>query len=300
MKFTKLTKKLLLSALSLGLAVVTLTTTTFAWYTTSTEANASGTGTTSGTTDDSTLLISNDYNTKGADATWSKTTSFANATSLMPAQLVKGTFKNLKGQAESGVYTFTLWFKTSKTTGSSNIGVYLSKLNIANGGGITPYDNLLNGVTGLTDTLVPTGANYTIDAVRALDMKIGNTAYELSGQFDYEEDSVTSKPTIDAEYYYNSVMGGDALTDDSDELTPLYVGDGNVVTTADDSNNHVSIGEIKYVAANDETDTPAHYDVLAVTFTIFLNGWDQYCFDACKGQDFKIELEFTTKPAKNA
>ena len=38
MKFSKLTKKLLLSALSLGLAVVTLTTTTYAWYTSSTEA----------------------------------------------------------------------------------------------------------------------------------------------------------------------------------------------------------------------------------------------------------------------
>ena len=297
MKFTKLTKKLLLSALSLGLAVVTLTTTTFAWYTTSTEASATGSGSTSGSTDDSTLLISNDYDTKGAAATWSKTTSFANATALMPAQLVGGAFKNLKGEAESGVYTFTLWFKTSRTTGSSDIGVYLSKLNIVNDGGITPYDNLLNGVTGLTDTLVPTGANYTIDAVRALDMKIGNTAYELSNQFEYEEDSVTSKETIDAEYYYNSVMGG-TLTDNSDELTPLYVGDGNVVTTAADGNNHVSIGEITYVAADGET--PAHYDVLEVTFTIFLNGWDQYCFDACKGQDFNIELEFTTKPAKNA
>ena len=35
--------------------------------------------------------------------------------------------------------------------------------------------------------------------------------------------------------------------------------------------------------------------VLEVTFVIYLNGWDAYCFDACRGQSFNVEIDFTSK-----
>ena len=37
--------------------------------------------------------------------------------------------------------------------------------------------------------------------------------------------------------------------------------------------------------------------ILEVTFKIYLNGWDNNCFDACRGQDFTVTLAFSSKDA---
>ena len=101
MKFSKLTKKLLLSALSLGLAVVTLTTTTFAWYTSSTDASAAGgTGSTSGQTSDSSLMISGD---KGVS--WGPTATITSSEfDLIPVQWNETAKKFQVLGANNGVY----------------------------------------------------------------------------------------------------------------------------------------------------------------------------------------------------
>ena len=146
----KLTKKLLLSAITLGLALVTLTTTTFAWYTSSTTATVAGGSSTSGTTSDSTLLISKDYDSSNPEtATWGKSVSFDSlGTSLIPVQwdATKGKFTYLEGgdAANTDYYQFTIYFKTSKTftTGATSIPVYLKSLTLTNGGALPQYDNL--------------------------------------------------------------------------------------------------------------------------------------------------------------
>ena len=298
MKFTKLTKKLLLSALSLGLAVVTLTTTTFAWYTSSTDANAvGGEGTTSGTTKDSTLMISSDYDTKGEDATWAKSATIANkGENLVPLQWnsTKKAFQvlNPKDDAttESGYYQFKLWFKTTKTDITEGaINVYLNNLKIANKAtsALTTYDNLLAAATG-KGTL--TENTYAVDVVRALDMviKSGETsnAYELSKQFKYATDYETGiNDSSNALEYYNGVMG--TSLSHTSNLTSVAV-----------SQAEGSVGEItlngQYVQVGSIAVEGSAYSVLEVTFIVYLNGWDQYCFDACKGQTFNIELAFTT------
>ena len=35
-------------------------------------------------------------------------------------------------------------------------------------------------------------------------------------------------------------------------------------------------------------------DYITVDFYIYLDGWDTYCYDACKGQEFQLDLEFTS------
>ena len=40
------------------------------------------------------------------------------------------------------------------------------------------------------------------------------------------------------------------------------------------------------------------YDVVSVTYVIYLNGWDEYCFDACRGQSFSVAVEFSTEAPK--
>lgn len=314
MKFTKLTKKLLLSALSLGLAVVTLTTTTFAWYTASTEASASGAqGTTSGTTADSTLQISS--NGDAEKPQWAKTATITvKGEDLVPLVWQGGkTFKDASNQGSTSYYAFSLWFRTTKTydteddSKNADIAVYLKNLKITNAAqsNLTRYDNLLaeaNDKGSLDES------TYAIDVVRALDMVISNdivdtqVGYNLSNQFNYAKDAEGTsyeygftEGEANAETYYDGVMGSgsfaampknNSLTDVSIVKTETNLGDITVVS--EDTAQYVSVGSIA------KDDTNKDYDILKVTFYIYLNGEDKYCFDACKGQTFNISLEFTT------
>ena len=293
MKFTKLTKKLLLSALSLGLAVVTLTTTTFAWYTSSTEAGAVGQGETSGTTQDSTLEITTAYDGNINNSTWTKNVTVAPSGLMTPVAWNGTSFVDVDNTAATDYYQFKLWFKTTKTTYDTDIAVYLKNMVITNtteGEKLPEYNNLLSNMQDRPNT-VPAGSTYAIDAVRALDMvvdsNVGKVAYELSNLFTY----ATSKEkgyasTLDASAYYQLVMGSSPNAAASGSLTPL-THDSNELTVTS-TGQYVQIGNLINKA---ETTS---YDVLEVTFTIFLNGWDNYCFDACKGQSFSVSLDFTT------
>lgn len=276
MKFTKLTKKLLLSALSLGLAVVTLTTTTFAWYTTSTEARAEGQGSTSGTTDDYSLMISKD------GLSWGQKATLDNGVDLVPLQwdATDKRFENLDGAdmtVEGGFYEFTLYFKTSGA--SADKDVYLTNILIWNNErtavNLKGYENLSSKADGC-----PTSSTYAVDVVKALDLVIKRgtnaKAYDLTGKFasvaeDYKylEDQGEWSGTANAIKYYNDVMTNDLTTSETASFE-----------TALDYKE--SLGQIPVG------------DKLAVTFYIYLNGWDTYCFDACRGQSFNVSLEFST------
>lgn len=266
MKFSKLTKKLLLSALSLGLAVVTLTTTTYAWYTTNTEASATGEGSTSGSTDDYSLMISSDQ------TEWGQTATITADSDLVPLQwdATEKRFEKYGASegANSGYYQFTLYFKTSGANTAKD--VYLKNINIVNKEAdatkLTKFDNLSNGVEGCPTT------TYAVDMVKALDLVIGTgenaVAYELSNKFTYLADQGTWNGTPNALTYYNDIMTTDLVGSETASLQVLSYA--------------ASLGQIPVGGQ------------LAVTFTVYLNGWDAYCFDACRGQSFSISLEFST------
>ena len=175
-KFSKLTKKLLLSAIALGLTVVTLTTTTFAWYTSSNKVNVlGGSGTASSTTSDSTLLIA-----KGDSTTFGKQVQLDAATDLVPVEYnsVSGKFEELGSDNPStGYYQFVLKFRTTKTwdaEAQEDVKVYLSALTLVNSGAAVGETNILGAGNGKDGC--PTGATYAVDIVRSLDMLIENGA----------------------------------------------------------------------------------------------------------------------------
>lgn len=297
MKFSKLTKKLLLSALSLGLAVVTLTTTTYAWYTSSTTAKVNETqGEASNETSDSTLLISTDGTNfaKTADVTFGE-----NATpSLVPVEWNGTKFVLLDGKdaAPTNYFQFTVHFRTTKTFDADEaetVNVYLTTLTITNAGAsLKQFDNLLGANTSATT--VPANATYAVDMVKALDLVIDNgtkqQAYELFGNTNttYLSDLGMGSDTPNALEYYNQVMG----ESNAKELpvTQHVKSDSYSSGLFENYANKLQVTSLSEASLTDAT----KYADVQVTFTIFLNGWDQYCFDACKGQSFKLSLDFST------
>ena len=278
-KMSKLTRKLLLSALALGLAVVTLTTTTYAWYTSSNKATAgTGEASTSSSTKDASLLISSD---EGENKVFASSATIATcAVDLVPVYYNGTDFYELNGSvASTNYYKFTLYFKT--TSDLEDVPVYIATVVIDNS--TTPkveYDSLVQ-TSGTGEDGLPNKSKYWVDVINALDLRIENNNTE-NNEFDYDLSAhnlsaadnfsgFITGSTPNAINYYNKFMGADKALDPADAptLTPF---------TKD-----VAIGTI-----------PAG-EILEVTFYVYLNGWDNYCFDVCRGQSFTIDIEFTTK-----
>ena len=293
---SKLTKKLLLSALTLGLAVVTLTTTTFAWYTTSTEVNVTnGQGTASGSTSATTLLISSD------NTNWGKEVKLSSASNLVPVEWnpTSGKFEELNSDAEAtGIYKFKLYLKTTKTweSGAQSIPVYLKSFTLKNTTGATKSETNILGADN--DTVgAPKTALYSVNIVRALNMLVVDNAstpnynfYDLSNIDDvtgYEESGFTNIETdANALAYYNKVMGA-SLTKPATEAAYSQGGTGLYKALA-----------LKDIMGTIVSDASAgSYQTLELEFTVYINGWSNYCFDACKGQSFSLALDFTTNNA---
>lgn len=281
----KLTRKLLLSMFTLAVCAVTLVSTTFAWYTTNTEVNASQITGKASSDGDASILISKN----GTDYAQSVSLSdkLDNATSLVPVQVLSdGSFKFLEGDgdASGAVLHFKLWFKTAVE--GQEAPIYIGNMTIKNQetslADLTPFDNLLyTGTAGTNGGLDTAKSKYYVDVVDTLAMKTlpqtGTTNY-----FDLQ-DIVTSlvknntnpelitPTTPNAEEYYEKVNDNTSITETGTAtLKPLALGTG----------------------ARTEI-VKATYEGVYVDFYIFINGWDEYCYDACKGQAFDINIQFT-------
>lgn len=301
----KLMRKLVLSCFALGLAVVTLTTTTFAWYTSNTEASTNAVqGNTSSASSSDTLLVS----ATGENNTWSNTcTPEVNNAVMLPVQYNGSNYTYVLTQkqvdaletaqtAGSNDYLkFDVYFKTTKNEGTLNaeIPVYIKSVTISNTGTLTDFDNLLAGqsIDG-----APTGAVYTVDMTRALNMVTtsleGANASDAKNHLDLTGVSTPLasekglSDAVDAIKYYNAVMEDDlSVQAENTKATK--------VTTTDGNYDVINLGSLICTTASSEG-VAAVYSILKVSFVIYLDGWDQYCFDACKGQTFSVALSFTT------
>lgn len=280
-KMSKFTKKLLLSALALCLAVVTLTTTTYAWYTSSTQAQAgSGKANTSTSTDDSSLMISTDGKSFGTSVNLPST-----QINMIPLQWKEGKFVDKdNGEAQTGnFYTFDLYFKT---TSDASANVYVKSITLTNEvtsiGSLPQYDNLIYGksVTG-----APTSSKYAVDVVKALDLviKSGDTTT-------FDSSAVTKSYKLD-----QAGIGVDGFgeTQNANAYYDAFMG---TTTTTEAEAYNTGLQTLSRATAIGAVPTGTE-GVLKVTFMIYLNGWDAYCFDACKGQSFTINMVFSTSDA---
>lgn len=320
----KLKSKLIMSGVALAACAATLTSTTYAWYTTNTEVGATGISGATASVGTSSIFISKDGGTTWAQSvtlTADDTTSgnFSTA-ALVPLQYgQKETttgFFDLDGSTSGSGNTtlnFKLWVRTSAvSTEAGSIDLYLNKF-IVDSADITTSDNLLQNrapgasstaladygiYTQLTDLSgLSSVATYGVDASRALAMYTtanytGGTP--VTGLYDLETSGTKKNSTgalqgdtegLDALKYYNAVMG----------TTFSRTAANNGVTASEQTALTHGVTEVA-IAKLDQTGV----EMTQIEFKVFLDGWDKYCFDACKNSSISIELSFTTETRSNA
>lgn len=325
----KLRNKLILSCAALAAVATTAVSTTYAWYTANDSVKATGvTGKTS-TADDTLLLISKSGKQGSWGAKVSIDVSNAvlepvaydatnkayylwdgsnNAVDTTEAATACG------DEGASGAYiSFTLYFKSGS---SQDLNVNVETITLKNTTGITgdATTPVLPAKTVLAEGTGSTNTTYTINMFRALKFttlrenikEVASTAtanaaltaaatrttYKLDSLVAANSDSYTTTgdKKSNAHTYYNNVKtltGTDAIDTTKDgsekdtEVDFLAASTGFGVATY--NVGHTGAG----AAANGAVD-----DILAVRFDIWLDGWDNACFDACRNQTFTLDMSF--------
>jgi len=318
-------RKLILSGTALAAVAATLGTSTYAWYTTNPTVSANNIVGASSDSGSSSIYIAKD--TAGTKA-WSSSVTFANddfaTAQLIPVQPTStaGSFKKLDGSDASAtdVLSFSLWFKSSKVadtaTEANGIPLYIKSIKFLNTTttALPSYDNLIYGDTVKSaDTFGVSNQNalYAVDFLNSLAMEVTDVTdakaatdttpavpavlkqkFEVASfagvAADYTAASVT-KPTAaagttlvengKAHAYYNEVMETDLTTD--------AITAGKALTT---KYTKEAVTTLNATGTNDTA--------RKLTFYVYLNGWNDFCYDACQGQTFNLKLEFTNDATK--
>lgn len=266
-----LTKKLLLSAVTLGLAVASLGTTTYAWFTMNTTASAEAVG---GSTqeDEGNFFVSTD------GTNWGTTISIPALASLKPVTFDdSGAAKVLTSNTELGnavasgasaveggnYYSFSIYFRSSMAGNVTATPAWTSE-GMAAFNPLTTTDDLTQGTTVSVDIL---------SALR-IQTKIGDanaTKYTVAKQqTGAHDDFGTALTTGTAAKYYEALIG--KFSDD-------------VKATCQDET-----GIADYTT---ETYSLEANTTLEVQYTIWLEGWDADCFNAILAQEFGLSYVFT-------
>lgn len=331
LKMKKLGKKLVLSSLSLGLAVVTLSTTTYAWYTSNTDVSANGMNGAIAGGSDVGLLISKDGSnfTTGVTFTQAEITALAHNGSLLEpleyrADKTLGglqTGETAVAAATGHTYLqFSVYVKTTasefptpegESTPATEIPVYFKSLQIKNTTGISetqttavlPEYNVLSDykVGGSASGWTSAKGKYSVDATRALNLglavgeqqvqkstDIGATPLSLNNYVEPATEANLAS-SVDALDYYNQVMhGGDVKEDGTADNSKFIKRPAGYAPVELAKATGTDLTALKAVSI---TNLEKAYEIV---FTIWLDGWDAYCFDACRGQSFSIDFELTT------
>jgi len=232
--------------------------------------------------------------------------------------------------AASGFIKFSLYFKNQ--TASAATGIYAKTLTITNTtGSVKTKDILVSadangkfdaaGLTGLTKDKAKT---YSIDLLRASNVYIETkkvTGYSNTDDEGYSTAaaaaSFTKVAMLSTDSYHSSTTYNDTL--DAKDAQNTGKSAGQYATAADAhaywnavkgasiltaGSNPLAASVIKADGANKlnlgtttaaESGATGNQDIFQVQFTIFLNGWDLQCFDACQGQTFTVAMAYSTK-----
>lgn len=99
----------------------------------------------------------------------------------------------------------------------------------------------------------------------------------------------TNISTANAVGYYNRVMGTNLVTPSNDYATEVAVNAANADTDV-------------IVATLPKTETGKQFSVVEVRFVLYLDGWDNYCYDIMQNQtvnfDFKLSTEISSSVLK--
>jgi len=199
--------------------------------------------------------------------------------------------------SSTGYLYFVLYLKNAGSE-ARTINMHINNLrnNAANAAAL-PSKSILNPEENRKYMGLTSGNTYTVDALRvaAVDVEYtpvdnGTLANAVEKEVVYNLSSSLASPSfigsanpLGASYsahdYYNAVMSvkldkTDTYNVDTSEFTSLGAASG------------VNL-PVQLPAANSED------DYYRLAFKVFLNGWDKSCFDACQGQQFTFDLDFT-------
>jgi len=320
----KLRNKLILSCAALAAVATTAVSTTFAWYTSNTQVSAKGATAESADSGNAMLMIADGLDSSGNLVTTIANLKFASSVTitgkvvngagesedlLMPAAY-NGTGIQSQNEAISattnttnGSYLhFALWFRNSGKE-AQTLTYKITKLENNGNAGV---QEILKGAEGYT-TLGGTdeddylaGMTYGVDIVKALGMVVTekkvsvnaakttlvptSTAADITTKnFDISDVATTVKtPSADLNVnahdaaidYYNLVMG----TGKEISIEPK-----NATTSFGDASGDTQV--TTRTVGGDET-------YMLMDFMVYLNGWDEQCYDACQGQTFTMDLQF--------
>lgn len=287
----KLKGKLIMSAAALAACAATLTSTTYAWYTANTTVDAKGITGTTAETGSSSIQIAKE---KEENKKWSSLVNLelkdiSNYDKLTPLQYNNDfTFTDLKGAPSTdGYLSFTLYFRTAKTT--KNVPLYLKTFTATNTAeNLTDFDNMVydSEVTSPTWTkgMDAAAPKYSVDAVRCLGLVMESSSMSKLNEKSYQvtegilKKETTTSTDADALTYYNAFMAAGSPLSKTGNTKLVDVTEANSTSATP-----LKVGDLDQDGA-----------VTTITFKVYLDGWDKYCFDACKGQTFNFTVSFTS------
>ena len=309
MKKSRIAKFALLGASTAALAA-TLTTSTYAWYVSNKTATVkAGEGHTGSAGADGSVLLS--WNGAAQNAVWAKELSFTDTTNGAPnITNVKLTPVHDDGTGFFGVNTDGTKPQTdlaaNLTTGA---GSYLQFTIYAKTESSTPIsvtpsiviNNTTQALTGLEQLAyvgtadgspVAAGTNFVYNCLDSLYVKQSTTASTGSGN------SATAGALTANTYVAASKSGTRGTTTVSSGWTDH--GEGNAHSYfANVANVDLADIWVKTPACTDSgndagtlSDLVLTQDYIAITYTIFLDGGDEDCFNSCAGQDISFEVKF--------
>jgi len=328
----KLRGKLILSCTALAAVATTAFSTTYAWYTSNSVVTATGIQASTAAAQSDALQISLNGNAWGA--TVDLTSVLASAKSLTPVDRTAntnavGTYKlwnpegnavsDTEATAGSNYVQFDLYFRNLGQASTVQIaGTVVTNVSKVNAVAGLPTQKTLADIGTYTAAAHPT---YTVDLLRALDLEIAastivideelpvavnsidsNTTnpktwtalatkiyslhnHHVSTTGAFTIDTLDGNATANSHAYYNAVKGltgTDALPVDG-----TGVAADKQIDTA-----FAPTGDAMIKLADTTTQT-----IVKTTWTIYLNGWDEACFDACRGQDITMSLTFNAVTA---
>ncbi len=270
-----------------------------------------------GSTVDLTSIFANTNKLKPVDYTAGSAIG-ARAATIKPWNASTNALSDTAATENTDYVRFTLFFKSADT---GSINVKNTKFNIRR------TTETLTEKVKLSNTGNPvTGSTYTIDVLRALvvdvDVQNGHEASSepanaeagfTAGEFaaittgtsaagshtSYSFDGLaagdsaaTTTTGWNAHTYYNAVKNLPQGTQGQEGYKAA------IATDKSSSESQTAVTSITQFASDVLGNTGAgsltlgSASVLAVTYTIYLDGWDTYCFNACQNQTIALDLDY--------
>lgn len=191
-----------------------------------------------------------------------------------------------------------LYFSAFELTSAATDGA-LTQIALASGNGTGITSKGLYGAQlvkalklDVTSAPVSLGANSAIDENGVLTRSTETasttttpTTYGFENLATANSDTNITANGANAVGYYNRVMGTNLVTPTSDYATEVAV-----KTTGDDD---------VVVATLPATETGKQFSVVEIRFVLYLDGWDNYCYDIMQNQTVNFNFKLTTEASSS-